>query len=72
MVLLVPALTLQIVEVVRGMPGYVEQATALLTNLQGNANDWLTGHGSPVLVDIGSALNPRSSAGEPTRSVRRS
>src|ERR1700730_11838720 len=34
-VLLVPALTLQIVEVVRDMPGYVEQATALLTSMQG-------------------------------------
>ncbi|MDQ6670206.1 MAG: AI-2E family transporter [Chloroflexota bacterium] len=57
-ILLVPALTLQIVDVVRSMPGYVEQATALLTGMQSSANDWLTGHGSPVLVDIGSALNP--------------
>jgi len=57
-VLLVPALTLQIVEVVRSMPTYVEQATALLTTMQGNTNEWLTAHGSPVLVDIGSALNP--------------
>src|SRR5882724_4796763 len=37
-VLLVPALTLQIVEVVRSMPGYVEQATAFLTDLQGSSN----------------------------------
>src|ERR1700730_5617114 len=57
-VLLVPALTLQIVEVVRSLPSYVEQATAFLTDLQGTANDWLTGHGSPVLVDVKSALNP--------------
>src|SRR5579859_355171 len=57
-VLLVPALTLQIVEVVRSLPGYVEQATAFLTSLQTSANDWLTGHGSPVLVDVKSALNP--------------
>jgi predicted PurR-regulated permease PerM len=58
-ILLVPALTLQIVEVVRSLPGYVEQATALLTGLQTNTNDWLTSHGSPLLVDIGSALNPQ-------------
>src|SRR6266566_9872575 len=44
-ILLVPALTLQIVEVVRSLPDYVEQATALLTTLQTSANDWLTGHG---------------------------
>lgn len=58
-VLLVPALSLQIVEVVRSMPIYVEQATALLTTFQSSANDWLTSHGSPVLVDIKSALNPQ-------------
>jgi predicted PurR-regulated permease PerM len=58
-ILLVPALTLQIVEVVRSLPDYVEQATALLTTLQTSANDWLTGHGSPVLVDVKSALNPQ-------------
>ena len=46
------------VEVVRSMPGYVEQATVFLTALQANANDWLTSHGSPVLVDVKSALNP--------------
>src|SRR5579859_4776003 len=56
--LLVPALTLQIVEVVRNLPDYVEQVTALLTGIQGSANEWLTGHGSPVLVDLKSALNP--------------
>src|SRR3954453_16845551 len=32
-ILLVPALSLQIVEVVRSMPTYVEQATIFLTNL---------------------------------------
>jgi predicted PurR-regulated permease PerM len=57
-ILLVPALTLQMVEVVRGLPGYIEQITALLTGIQSNANEWLTGHGSPVLVDLKSALNP--------------
>jgi predicted PurR-regulated permease PerM len=58
-VLLVPALSLQIVEVARNLPTYVEQATAFLTAFQTNANDWLTSHGSPVLVDIKSALNPQ-------------
>src|SRR6266568_7472439 len=58
-ILLVPALTLQIVEVVRSLPDYVEQATLLLNNIQTSANDWLTGHGSPVLVDVKSALNPQ-------------
>jgi predicted PurR-regulated permease PerM len=58
-VLLVPALTLQIVEVVRNLPTYVEQATVFLTNLQTATNDWLTSHGSPLLVDVKSALNPQ-------------
>jgi predicted PurR-regulated permease PerM len=58
-ILLVPALTLQIVEVVRSLPTYVEQATVFLTNLQSTANDWLTSRGSPLLVDVKSALNPQ-------------
>ena len=58
-ILLVPALSLQLVEVARSMPTYVEQATAYLTVFQTTANDWLTSHGSPVLVDIKSALNPQ-------------
>src|SRR5438552_823927 len=58
-ILLVPALSAQIIEVVRSMPLYVEQATAFLTDFQTSANDWLTSHGSPVLVDIKSALNPQ-------------
>jgi predicted PurR-regulated permease PerM len=58
-ILLVPALSLQIVEVARNLPTYVEQATAFLTTLQGTMNEWLTSHGSPVLVDIKSALNPQ-------------
>jgi predicted PurR-regulated permease PerM len=58
-ILLVPALSLQIVEVARNLPGYVEQATALLTVVQGTLNAWLLGHGSPILLDIGSALNPQ-------------
>jgi predicted PurR-regulated permease PerM len=58
-ILLVPALTVQIVEVVRSLPTYVEQATAVLTGLQNTANEWLSSRGSPVLVDLGSALNPQ-------------
>jgi predicted PurR-regulated permease PerM len=58
-ILIVPALSIQIVEVVRSMPTYVDQATAFLTTFQSSANDWLTSHGSPVLVDIKSALNPQ-------------
>src|SRR6266851_2417969 len=58
-ILLVPALSLQLVDVARSMPTYVEQATAFLSDFQTSANDWLTSHGSPVLVDIKSALNPQ-------------
>jgi predicted PurR-regulated permease PerM len=57
-VLLVPALSVQIVEVVRSMPTYVEQATTFINGIQNSSNDWLTNHGSPVLLDIKSALNP--------------
>jgi predicted PurR-regulated permease PerM len=58
-ILLVPALSLQIVEIARNLPTYVEQSTAFLNNLQGTMNEWLTSHGSPILVDIKSALNPQ-------------
>jgi len=58
-ILLVPALSLQIVDVARNLPTYVEQATAFLTAFQTSANDWLSSRGSPVLVDIKSALNPQ-------------
>jgi predicted PurR-regulated permease PerM len=58
-ILLVPALSLQIVDVVSSMPTYVEQATTVLSGIQSGANEWLTSHGSPVLVDIKSALNPQ-------------
>jgi len=57
-ILLVPALSLQVVEIARNLPNYVEQATALLNGVQSAANDWLTSHGSPVLVDLKSALDP--------------
>jgi predicted PurR-regulated permease PerM len=58
-ILLVPALSLQIVEVVRSLPVFAEQATALLSGIQGTANEWLTSHGSPLLLDIKSVLNPQ-------------
>jgi predicted PurR-regulated permease PerM len=58
-ILLVPALSLQIVEVARNLPNYVEQATTVLTAVQASVNEWLTGHGSPVLIDLKSALNPQ-------------
>jgi predicted PurR-regulated permease PerM len=58
-ILLVPALSLQIVEVVRSLPTYAEQATALLSTVQSTVNEWLTSHGSPLLLDIKSALNPQ-------------
>ena len=58
-VLLVPALSLQIVEIANNLPNYVEQATNLLNSLQAVGNEWLSSHGSPVLIDIKSALNPQ-------------
>src|SRR5436305_14505798 len=57
-ILLVPALSLQVVDIARNLPTYVEQATALLSTVQNQANGWLLGHGSPVLVDLKSALDP--------------
>src|SRR5438105_3206939 len=58
-VTLVPALSLQIVEVASNLPTYVEQATEVLSTVQGTANEWLTSHGSPLLIDVKSALNPQ-------------
>jgi predicted PurR-regulated permease PerM len=58
-ILLVPALSLQIVEVARNLPAYVEQTTTVLTAVQASVNEWLTGHGSPLLIDLKSALNPQ-------------
>ncbi len=57
--LLVPALALQTVEVVRSTPGYIEQAAQVLTDLQFSTNAWLLDHRSPILIDIQSALNPQ-------------
>jgi predicted PurR-regulated permease PerM len=58
-ILLVPALSLQVVEIANNLPNYVEQATTFLNGIQNGANDWLTSHGSPVLVDLKSALDPQ-------------
>ncbi|HET6314818.1 MAG TPA: AI-2E family transporter, partial [Chloroflexota bacterium] len=57
--LLVPALTAQTVEVVRSLPSYMEQITQLLTDLQGTANAWLIDHHSPILIDLQAALDPQ-------------
>src|ERR687885_282214 len=56
-ILLVPALTLQIVEIARNLPTYSERVVNGVTDIQANANDWLEGHGSPIVFDIKSALN---------------
>lgn len=58
-ILLVPALSLQVVDVAHNLPTYVDQSTGLLNSIQVNANDFLTSHGSPVLVDLKSALDPQ-------------
>ena len=58
-ILIVPALSLQIVEVASNLPTYVEQASDLLTSGEATVNAWLTTHGSPVLIDVKSALNPQ-------------
>jgi predicted PurR-regulated permease PerM len=58
-ILLVPALSLQVVDVAQNLPNYVDQTTGLLNGIQSSANEFLTGHGSPVLVDLKSALDPQ-------------
>jgi predicted PurR-regulated permease PerM len=58
-ILLVPALSLQVVDVAQNLPNYVDQSTGLITSLQASANDFLTGHGSPLLFDLKSALDPQ-------------
>ncbi len=57
-VVLVPALTAQLVEMARNLPSYAEQVTEWVTSLQGTVNEWLLEHRSPVLFDVRSALNP--------------
>src|SRR5215207_301030 len=57
-ILLVPALSLQIIEVVRNLPTYVEQVTTQAVDVQTAVNAWLLDRRSPVLLDVQSALNP--------------
>src|SRR3954447_25144888 len=42
-ILIVPALSIQIVEVVRSMPGWIEQGTMALSSLETSVNEWLVG-----------------------------
>src|SRR5918911_1164877 len=56
-ILLVPALTLQVVEIARNLPTYSERVVNGVTDLQATANNWLEGHGSPIVFDIKAALN---------------
>jgi predicted PurR-regulated permease PerM len=58
-ILLVPALSLQVVDVVRNLPTYVDEGTTVLVTVQNTSNGWLTSHGSPVLIDLKSALDPQ-------------
>jgi len=61
-ILIVPALSAQTVEAVRNMPGYVDQATGFLTDLQTSSNLWLIDHRSPIMINLQSALNPQELA----------
>jgi len=61
-ILLVPALSAQTVEAIRNMPGYVDQATGFLTDLQTSTNQWLIDHRSPIMINLQSALNPQELA----------
>jgi predicted PurR-regulated permease PerM len=56
-ILLVPALTLQVVEIARNLPTYSERVVNAVTDLQSTANNWLLDHASPVVFDVKSALN---------------
>lgn len=56
-VLLVPALTSQVVQVARNLPSYAEQVTGWVTEWQASTNEWLLDRRSPLLVDLNSALN---------------
>src|SRR5919197_3290578 len=56
-ILLVPALTLQVVEIARNLPTYSDRLVAGVTEVQASANAWLLDHGSPIVFDVKSALN---------------
>jgi predicted PurR-regulated permease PerM len=57
-ILLVPALTAEVAEIVRKLPSYSEQVAGWVARLQDGANVWLLEHNSPVMLDTRSALNP--------------
>jgi predicted PurR-regulated permease PerM len=58
-VLLVPTLSAQVVEIARNLPTYATQMSSWALELQGTANGWLDSHNSPVRADIASVLNPQ-------------
>jgi len=57
-ILFVPTLTAEVVDIVSNLPRYSDQVTGWVTSLQESANGWLLQHDSPVMLDIRSALNP--------------
>lgn len=57
-ILLVPALTAQVVEIARNLPGYTDQLVQWLLHLQETTNVWLLERQSPVKLDLSLALNP--------------
>jgi predicted PurR-regulated permease PerM len=57
-ILLVPALSAEVAEIVRKLPSYSEQVAGWVTVVQDGANVWLLEHNSPVMLDTRSALNP--------------
>jgi predicted PurR-regulated permease PerM len=61
-VLLIPALSVQVVEIAGKLPGYAEQVAMWAGSFEATANSWLIEHRSPVLVDIGSAFEPQEMA----------
>jgi predicted PurR-regulated permease PerM len=64
-VLLIPALTAQVVEIAAKMPGYAEQVALWVGEFEQNTNAWLAHYRSPVMLDVGSAFE----AEEMTRRV---
>ena len=61
-VLLIPALTAQIVEIAAKLQGYAEQVALWAGELERSTNEWLAGHRSPVRLDVGSAFEPEEMA----------
>jgi predicted PurR-regulated permease PerM len=57
-ILLVPALSSEVADIVRHLPDYSERVTTWVTAIQDSTNVWLLDHNSPVMLDTRSALNP--------------